>query len=88
MTVRQPEELGGLRDLLLCTPGPVLGVIKTAAADVPRVLPERDGHAEWSKYSNVSFQHRFSSDSPQKQPKEMTAQQSKAEQRITDHADW
>jgi thiamine pyrophosphate-dependent acetolactate synthase large subunit-like protein len=45
MTVRTPEELGGLRDLLLRAPGPVLGVIKTAAADVPRVLPERDGHA-------------------------------------------
>jgi hypothetical protein len=26
-------------------PGPVLGVIKTAAADGPRVLPKRDGHA-------------------------------------------
>jgi thiamine pyrophosphate-dependent acetolactate synthase large subunit-like protein len=45
MTVRKPEELGGLRELLLRAPGPVLGVIKTAAADVPRVLPERDGHA-------------------------------------------
>ena len=45
MTVRKPEELGGLRELLLRAPGPVLGIIKTAAADVPRVLPERDGHA-------------------------------------------
>jgi hypothetical protein len=45
MTARTPEELGGLRELLLRTPGPVLGVIKTAAADGPRVLPERDGHA-------------------------------------------
>lgn len=45
VTVRTPEEVGGLRDLLLRAPGPVLGVIKTAAADMPRVLPERDGHA-------------------------------------------
>jgi thiamine pyrophosphate-dependent acetolactate synthase large subunit-like protein len=45
MIVRQPEELSGLRELLLRAPGPVLGVIKTATADVPRVLPERDGHA-------------------------------------------
>jgi len=45
MTVRTPEELATLRDLLLRMSGPVLGVIKTAAADVPRVLPERDGHA-------------------------------------------
>jgi thiamine pyrophosphate-dependent acetolactate synthase large subunit-like protein len=44
LTVRKSEELGGLRDLLLRAPGPVLGVIKAAAADVPRVLPERDGH--------------------------------------------
>jgi hypothetical protein len=45
MPARTPEDLGGLRELLLRAPGPVLGVIKTAAADVPRVLPERDGHA-------------------------------------------
>ncbi len=44
VTVRTPEALGGLRDLLLHAPGPVLGVIKTAASEVPRVLPERDGH--------------------------------------------
>jgi thiamine pyrophosphate-dependent acetolactate synthase large subunit-like protein len=45
MAICQSEELGGLRALLLRAPGPVLGVIKTAAADVPRVLPERNGHA-------------------------------------------
>jgi thiamine pyrophosphate-dependent acetolactate synthase large subunit-like protein len=45
VTVYKPEELGDLRTLLLYAPGPVLGVLKTAAAEVPRVLPERDGHA-------------------------------------------
>lgn len=45
MTVRTPDDLGDLRQRLLCAPGPVLVVIKTAAGDVPRVLPERDGHA-------------------------------------------
>jgi thiamine pyrophosphate-dependent acetolactate synthase large subunit-like protein len=45
ITIHRPEELAGLREQLLYAPGPVLGVIKTAAAEVPRVLPLRDGHA-------------------------------------------
>jgi thiamine pyrophosphate-dependent acetolactate synthase large subunit-like protein len=44
VTIGKSEELAGLRELLLHTPGPVLGVLKIAATDVPRVLPERDGH--------------------------------------------
>ncbi|MCW5622887.1 MAG: aldehyde dehydrogenase, partial [Burkholderiales bacterium] len=44
-TIRRRDELEALREMLLDASGPVLGVIKTAAADVPRVLPIRDGHA-------------------------------------------
>jgi len=44
-TVRRSTELSSARDLLLHAPGPVLAVIKTAAGEVARVLPERDGHA-------------------------------------------
>lgn len=44
-TISRREELGALREMLLDATGPVLGVIKTVAAEVPRVLPLRDGHA-------------------------------------------
>ena len=44
-TARTMQEVGGLRELLLGTPGPVLGVVKVAAGEMARVLPERDGHA-------------------------------------------
>jgi thiamine pyrophosphate-dependent acetolactate synthase large subunit-like protein len=53
VTIRKSEELKGLRALLLHTPGPVLGVIKTAAAEVPRVLPERDGHVLRTRFRNA-----------------------------------
>lgn len=42
-TVHKQQELAGLKQLLLDHSGPVLGVIKTAAGELPRVLPERDG---------------------------------------------
>ncbi|MEE4236467.1 MAG: thiamine pyrophosphate-dependent enzyme [Anderseniella sp.] len=45
ITVRKPEELAGVRQLLLEEKGPVLAVVKTRAGELPRVLPERDGHA-------------------------------------------
>jgi thiamine pyrophosphate-dependent acetolactate synthase large subunit-like protein len=44
-TVRAAHELSSLRELLVSAPGPVLGVIKVASGEMPRVLPERDGHA-------------------------------------------
>ena len=44
-TVRSNEQLPALREALLTRAGPLLGVIKTAAGEVPRVLPVRDGHA-------------------------------------------
>ena len=44
-TARTMQEVGGLRELLLGAPGPVLGVVKVAAGEMARVLPERDGHA-------------------------------------------
>jgi thiamine pyrophosphate-dependent acetolactate synthase large subunit-like protein len=51
-TISTPEELGTLRDMLLSKPGPVLGVIKTTSGEVPRVLPERDGHAIRTRFRN------------------------------------
>jgi len=45
VTVRESAELEGARQMLLSAAGPVLAVIKTSAAEVPRCLPERDGHA-------------------------------------------
>ncbi len=45
LTIRKPEELDQVRSLLLDERGPVLAVLKTHAGDLPRVLPERDGHA-------------------------------------------
>lgn len=43
-TARTQQEVDSLRNLLLEATGPVLGVIKVAAGELPRVLPERDGH--------------------------------------------
>lgn len=45
LTARKPEELPDVRQLLLEEKGPVLVVLKTRAGELPRVLPERDGHA-------------------------------------------
>lgn len=44
-TIRSAQELPALREMLLQAAGPVLGVIKIASSEVPRFLPERDGHA-------------------------------------------
>jgi thiamine pyrophosphate-dependent acetolactate synthase large subunit-like protein len=40
---RQPD-LAAVKQLVLEGAGPVLGVIKTGSDELPRVLPERDGH--------------------------------------------
>lgn len=53
VTIRRGEDLPALRGMLLRAPGPVLGVIKTASAEVPRVLPERDGHAIRSRFRSA-----------------------------------
>ncbi len=45
LTARKHEELAEVRQLLLEEKGPVLAVLKTSASELPRVLPERDGHA-------------------------------------------
>ena len=45
MTVWDASELDSVRALMLEEKGPVLAVLKTGAKDLPRVLPERDGHA-------------------------------------------
>lgn len=44
-TVRQAGEVGALRELLLTGAGPLLAVIKVAGGEMPRFLPEKDGHA-------------------------------------------
>ena len=43
--VRAADELGSAIDMLRNAAGPVIAVIKISRAPVPRVLPERDGHA-------------------------------------------
>ncbi len=43
--VRADGELGSAIALLREAPGPVIAVIKISRQPVPRVLPERDGHA-------------------------------------------
>jgi thiamine pyrophosphate-dependent acetolactate synthase large subunit-like protein len=45
MTARDASELGDVSTLMLEEKGPVLAVLKTSAKDLPRVLPDRDGHA-------------------------------------------
>lgn len=45
LTARKHEELAEIRQLMLEEKGPVLAVLKTRAGELPRVLPERDGHA-------------------------------------------
>ena len=45
LTARSAEELDQVRELMLTDKGPVLAVLKTNAKELPRVLPERDGHA-------------------------------------------
>jgi thiamine pyrophosphate-dependent acetolactate synthase large subunit-like protein len=44
-TVRSADQLTAMRESLLGRQGPLLDVIKVASTEVPRVLPERDGHA-------------------------------------------
>ncbi len=44
-TAHKQSELAVLKQLVLEETGPVLGVVKTGSAELPRVLPERDGHA-------------------------------------------
>ncbi len=43
-TAYKPADLDAVKQLMLEENGPVLGVVKTSSAELPRVLPERDGH--------------------------------------------
>lgn len=43
-TAYKQADLGAVKQLVLEDQGPVLGVIKTGSDELPRVLPERDGH--------------------------------------------
>jgi thiamine pyrophosphate-dependent acetolactate synthase large subunit-like protein len=52
-TARKPEELAEIRQLMLEEKGPVLAVLKTRAGELPRVLPERDGHAIRLKFKQA-----------------------------------
>jgi thiamine pyrophosphate-dependent acetolactate synthase large subunit-like protein len=53
MTVRNASELDDVRALMLEEKGPVLAVLKTSAKDLPRVLPERDGHAIRNRFKKA-----------------------------------
>lgn len=43
-TAHKQADLVSVKQLVLEDAGPVLGVIKTGSDELPRVLPERDGH--------------------------------------------
>lgn len=43
-TAHKQPDLAVVKQLVLDDTGPVLGVIKTGSDELPRVLPERDGH--------------------------------------------
>ncbi len=43
-TAHKQADLVSVKQLILEDAGPVLGVIKTGSDELPRVLPERDGH--------------------------------------------
>jgi thiamine pyrophosphate-dependent acetolactate synthase large subunit-like protein len=53
LTARKHEELAEIRQLMLEEKGPVLAVLKTRAGELPRVLPERDGHAIRLKFQQA-----------------------------------
>jgi thiamine pyrophosphate-dependent acetolactate synthase large subunit-like protein len=53
MTVRNASELDDVRALVMEEKGPVLAVLKTSAKDLPRVLPERDGHAIRNRFKKA-----------------------------------
>jgi thiamine pyrophosphate-dependent acetolactate synthase large subunit-like protein len=53
LTARKHEELAEIRQLMLEEKGPVLAVLKTRAGELPRVLPERDGHAIRLKFKQA-----------------------------------
>lgn len=44
-TAHKQPDLAVMKQIVLEEAGPVLGVIKTGSGELPRVLPERDGHA-------------------------------------------
>ncbi len=45
LTAHRQPDLAVLKQVMLEETGPVLGVIKVGSGELPRVLPERDGHA-------------------------------------------
>jgi thiamine pyrophosphate-dependent acetolactate synthase large subunit-like protein len=53
LTARKHQELAEIRQLMLEEKGPVLAVLKTRAGELPRVLPERDGHAIRLKFKQA-----------------------------------
>jgi len=58
LTGRRPGDNRALRGLdtpwPVTAPGPVLGVIKIAAGEMARVLPERDGHAIRRRFKSAA----------------------------------
>ena len=57
-TVHKQPELARLKQLVLEQSGPVLGVIKTTSDELPRVLPERDGHIIRSRFKTALSNHK------------------------------
>lgn len=58
-TAHKQSDLARMKQLVLEETGPVLGVIKTASGELPRVLPERDGHTIRNRFITVTTNRKF-----------------------------
>ena len=54
-TAHKKSDLADLKQAMLEKTGPVLGVIKAGSGELPRVLPERDGHAIRNRFKTATY---------------------------------
>jgi len=59
LTAHKQSDLAAMKQLVLEETGPVLGVIKTGLGELPRVLPERDGHAIRNRFVTATANRQF-----------------------------
>ncbi len=59
LTAHKQSDLAAMKQLVLEETGPVLGVIKSGPGDLPRVLPERDGHAIRNRFITATANRQF-----------------------------
>jgi len=58
-TAHKQSDLAVMKQLVLEETGPVLGVIKAASGELPRVLPERDGHIIRNRFITATSNREF-----------------------------